>query len=611
MPVDDAIALVASRQIFNRVLMLQRLHQSKLKEYESLISSRKRKLATDDDERQSLAKVQTTLDRRSLSSFSGTGISQSALDKLIVKYIVDDLQPFNTTEKPAFQNLIRGIVPNRTLISRKTIMQRIEEDAVIMKRDIMSLLQKQRLVATTTDCWSSRHRSYLGVTCHWINESTLQRHSSALACRRLKGSHTFDVLAAALEGIHVEYKIQDKIVKTTTDNGSNFCKAFEQFAAVDGDDGDEQIQPAENADVAEYDGMQFSVVDDILSERDGDYHLPPHQRCACHTLNLVATKDAATAESDQTYKKLNRSTFAKCQALFNKQSRSVMASEIIEQAFGLHLVIPNQTRWNSTYMALERLNRLITDKGVDVLNHVCSKLDLPEFRRPEVAFVTEFVTVMKPLAQALDILQCETNAYMAYYVPTLVILTNKMQYLQQSSTVQSCQPLVSAILHGVRDRFAADMSKAEYIAAAIVHPKFKTAWIKDGDQRRAGIQYLTDKVQQNLLAIDTAINHEAAEDTTSEAEDDFFTFNAEDTATADSIVSSYLSGVAAGVGDLAVAHPQIRKIFIELNTALPASAACERLFSVAGRIFVPNRCRLSDKHFEQQLLLRINRKFVQ
>ena len=46
---------------------------------------------------------------------------------------------------------------------------------------------------------------------------------------------------------------------------------------------------------------------------------------------------------------------------------------------------------------------------------------------------------------------------------------------------------------------------------------------------------------------------------------------------------------------------------IKLNTPLPASAACERLFSAAGRVFVPRRGRISDKHFEQQLLAYSNK----
>ena len=39
--------------------------------------------------------------------------------------------------------------------------------------------------------------------------------------------------------------------------------------------------------------------------------------------------------------------------------------------------------------------------------------------------------------------------------------------------------------------------------------------------------------------------------------------------------------------------PAIQKIFVELNTALPASAACERLFSIAGSLFRPARCSMT------------------
>lgn len=64
------------------------------------------------------------------------------------------------------------------------------------------------------------------MTVHWIDSSTLKREKSVLACRRLTGRHTHDVLAKHMSDIHVQFRIDDKVCETTTDNGSNFVKAF-------------------------------------------------------------------------------------------------------------------------------------------------------------------------------------------------------------------------------------------------------------------------------------------------------------------------------------------------------------------------------------------------
>ncbi len=43
------------------------------------------------------------------------------------------------------------------------------------------------------------------------------------------------LLASAMNDIHSEYEIRDKVVCTTTDNGSNFLKAFRVFGAENND----------------------------------------------------------------------------------------------------------------------------------------------------------------------------------------------------------------------------------------------------------------------------------------------------------------------------------------------------------------------------------------
>ena len=70
------------------------------------------------------------------------------------------------------------------------------------------------------------HRSYLGMTVHWIDGDNMQRKKAVLACRQLKGRHNYDVLANIIQKIHWELEIDGKVCMTTTNNGSNFVKAF-------------------------------------------------------------------------------------------------------------------------------------------------------------------------------------------------------------------------------------------------------------------------------------------------------------------------------------------------------------------------------------------------
>ena len=74
-------------------------------------------------------------------------------------------------------------------------------------------------------------------------------------------------------------------------------------------------------------------------------------------------------------------------------------------------------------------------------------------------------------------------------------------------------------------------------------------------------------------------------------------------------LEEYLAGRSGDLSALS-AYQLLRKLFVKLNTALPASVACERLFSTAGLIFTPKRARIGDANFEQQLLLKLNARFV-
>ena len=60
--------------------------------------------------------------------------------------------------------------------------------------------------------------------------------------------------------------------------------------------------------------------------------------------------------------------------------------------------------------------------------------------------------------------------------------------------------------------------------------------------------------------------------------------------------------------DIAVLHnyPTVKKRFLKYNSVFPFSAPVERLFSFANIITRPHRRKMSDKTFEERLLLKVN-----
>lgn len=64
------------------------------------------------------------------------------------------------------------------------------------------------------------------MTVHWINYKTLLRESVVLACKRIKGRHTNDVITKLICEVFCEYGITNKVTRVVTDNGFNFVKAF-------------------------------------------------------------------------------------------------------------------------------------------------------------------------------------------------------------------------------------------------------------------------------------------------------------------------------------------------------------------------------------------------
>lgn len=119
----------------------------------------------------------------------------------------------------------------------------------------------------------------------------------------------------------------------------------------------------------------------------------------------------------------------------------------------------------------------------------------------------------------------------------------------------------------------------------------------------SGLDYIKDHLEEDS-------KHQSPSNGSSTSDDEDFFASMKTSDGQDSIkqLDGYLAS-KVDHKDILKSYPAVCKLSLKLNTSLPASAACERLFSTAGLIFSPWRARLDAKKFENQLLLKRNKKY--
>lgn len=98
------------------------------------------------------------------------------------------------------------------------------------------------------------------------------------------------------------------------------------------------------------------------------------------------------------------------------------------------------------------------------------------FNPDEFAIVTEYVTAMSPVTQATNILQAESNNQMGWLLPTINLLTIRLDWVKLP--LKYCKPLVEALQDGIKNRVGHTLGDPELIADAILLSKLRTTWTK-------------------------------------------------------------------------------------------------------------------------------------
>ena len=135
--------------------------------------------------------------------------------------------PLNIVEQFGFRKFVKECNLKFEPISSKRIKRVIIPS---LKSDIVNKIHQSLnsvdALCLTIDAWSNkRSRSFLGITCHYINQH-IKPEAVLLEFLRLKSPHTGDKIYQLTEDVLHRFGIKEKVFKIITDNASNMVKAF-------------------------------------------------------------------------------------------------------------------------------------------------------------------------------------------------------------------------------------------------------------------------------------------------------------------------------------------------------------------------------------------------
>lgn len=92
-------------------------------------------------------------------SSGGSTATQKALDKAILRFIIEDVQPLSIVDSSAFVNMLRiGLPSHIRIMCRKTLREKVCETYHKIKTALEKKLTEMEIVATTADLWSKAKR---------------------------------------------------------------------------------------------------------------------------------------------------------------------------------------------------------------------------------------------------------------------------------------------------------------------------------------------------------------------------------------------------------------------------------------------------------------------
>lgn len=260
---------------------------------------------------------------------------------------------------------------------------------------------------------------------------------------------------------------------------------------------------------------------------------------------------------------------------------------------------------------------------------------LETFTDTELKFLCEYEEVMRPLANTLDALQSDSDSYLGCLLPRIAHLKMRFVAKLEGGNLTYTLAIVQAIVDGIAKRFDPMFKDERYRLASCFHPSYKLLWVKLWDPskleeiRAQVLSKLTkhlrdnDPNSQTLRQVTaerisrTPAQPAAREDEGDDLENLLSAYQQDgglqphlsySDVARDLLKSWELTPRAHNLEDdqLFLGNKNFIELFIETNTGVVSSAACERFFSQGKDTLRAKRQSMSPKNFEAIMFLRGN-----
>jgi hypothetical protein len=398
--------------------------------YKELEAEEERKRETENKTVVTRKNMSHQLTLHNYSKYNERDKKQVALTHKLAVFIGANNQPLSLVHNEEFRELILEADPRFVIPHRQKLKVKIDEIFCDLQSKLLENMQHARKMCLCTDIWSrpGMTASFLGITCHYFNHNDLKQHNITLAVRHFSSPHTAHRVLEMFLSVIQKWNIQNsQIFRILSDNGSNMIAAFntevemveepmeivntkenditilEEMELIE-DETDKDSDNLEN--IARRSSEEIQECERLEDEHHTAFFQYKRNSCVIHTLQLVVK----IFETNPCF----RSAIKKAKSIIKKVNKSTRATEKLIQLAKRKLRSDCPTRWDSTYLMLERLVEVKIH-----LNSVLDELEWDTLSSAQWKQIECILELLQPFAHYTNITSSEQTTSICMVLPLI------------------------------------------------------------------------------------------------------------------------------------------------------------------------------------------------